>query len=482
MLVVSILASAAAQGLPAGLTAVQAPTGPVVGTTDGAVRAFLGIPYAEPPVGALRFRPPVPASPWAAPLDARSYGRQCPQIGGGAAIGDEDCLVLNVWSPEGAVDRPVMVFVHGGSFTSGSGSVDTYEGTNLAANGDAVIVTINYRLGALGFLVTDALEAESSDGRVGNVGIQDQVMALEWVRENIAAFGGDPDNVTVFGESAGGISTCILATIPAAEDVMDKAILESAAGCHHLGSVDGPGAVGGNAAPLDYGADMVDALGCTDAPDLLDCLQAAPVEDFLDLVTATSLLSDAMNARFPAPWVDGTFVPEQPGARFASGDVDLPMIVGTTADEATMFLGTQAPLTWFGVDDQVEAFVGPGPLVDAVLDIYDFWTFPLPRDAYLGFATDVMFSCPSRAIADATSEGAPTYLYEFRDVQLTTAVLGAHHALEIPYLFDTFGSMAMLPTPSERALGADMRRAWTRFAATGSPEVDGGWAPYTDGG
>lgn len=469
-------------------TQVETGSGALAGVEEGDLRVFRGVPFAQPPVGALRLRDPQPVQPWQGTLDASELGPACPQRSiemvdqlSGVGETDEDCLTLNIWADDDPTPKPVMVWIHGGAFFYGAGSQPFYDGTALAEEG-VVVVTLNYRLGALGFLAHEDLGDQVGNAGAGNFGLKDQVMALEWVRENIATFGGDPDNVTVFGESAGGISTCILGTTPAADGLMHKSILQSAVGCHHLATATQPGSIGGLDTPLDYGADMAEAVGCGDASDTLACLQSVPVGDFLDLVSATQLVTDSMEARFPAPWVDGTFVPEQPSAVYASGSVDRPMIIGTTADEATMFLSTRAPLTWFGVDDEMHAFLGDADLVDGALDIYDIWRFPLPQDAYLTFATDVMFSCPSRALAEAASDGEPTFLYEFQDVQLTTAALGSHHALEIPYVFDTFGAMAMFPTPSERQLAQRMRQAWTSFAASGTPTIEGGWTPYaTDG-
>ncbi len=457
--------------------------GSLSGVEEAGLRVFRGVPFAAPPVGTLRLRDPEPALAWNGPLDASTFGPACPQqtvalldVLSEVDQTDEDCLTLNIWAHDDDAPRPVMVWIHGGAFFYGAGSQSFYDGTAVADEG-VVVVSINYRLGALGFLAHEDLGAGVGNLGPGNFGLKDQIQALEWVQQNIAVFGGDPDNVTVFGESAGGISTCILATTPAAEGLMHKAILQSAVGCDHLAEGTEAGSIGGADGALVYGEQVVQALGCGDATDTLACLQTLPEQAFLDQVTATSVLTD-YTSPFPVPWVDGSFVTEQPAAAYVDGTVDMPMIIGTNEDESTLFLATQAPLTWFGIADDVGALIGSDALAGPVLESYPIWQFPLPQDAFLTFATDAMFSCPSRALAEAASSGAPTYLYEFQDIQLTTVALGSHHALELPYLFDTFERMAMTPINGNRALGQAMRGAWTSFARTGAPQISGGWPAY----
>ncbi|MCB9690067.1 MAG: carboxylesterase family protein [Alphaproteobacteria bacterium] len=463
MLLASILASASAQGLPAGLAAVHAPDGWVVGTTDGAVRAFLGIPYAEPPVGALRFRQPVPASPWTTPRDARSYGRQCPQIGGGAAIGDEDCLVLNVWSPDGAVDLPVMVFVHGGSFTSGSGSVDTYEGTNLAANGDAVIVTVNYRLGALGFLVTDALQAESTDGRVGNLGIADQVLALEWVRDQIGAFGGDPTEVTVFGESAGGISVCALIGAPEADGLFSRAIVQSGGGCDGFPDLDTP--TRNKPSMRQRGLDTANALGCGDDPA---CLRALPWQRFLDPAAQPAGANDPTLATYVSwgPAVDGVFLPEDPFERIADGSrADLQLVLGSNDEEWDRVLLVDPVLTVAGFRQHVSDLVGSASVAD-VEALYPPGR-TTPQNAWASFFDDLLFTCPTVGAARAHHGDANVYFFD-HVLHGAWAVAGAAHAFELPFVFGNPGDYR--PDASDQAVSADMQAQWLSIGTMGVPD------------
>ena len=467
-------------------TVVDVKSGRLSGTEEGDLRVFRGVPYAAPPVAGLRLRDPEPVAPWSGTLDASTFGPACPQRSVGVVDWlsqvdetDEDCLTLNVWAHDDGTAKPVMVWLHGGAFFYGAGSQNMYDGAAIASD-DVVVVTINYRLGALGFLAHPELGANIGNNGTGNFGLKDQVMALQWVHDNIAALGGDPNNVTVFGESAGGISTCILATTPAAAPLIDKVIGQSQVGCHQLATATEPGAVGGAPAKA-YSEELVDTLGCADATDMLACLQAVPVDNYLDAVQVTDLLTD-MNTPFPFPWVDGSFVPQQPGEAYASGSTDVPMLLGTTQDEATLFLSTQAPITWLGVPSKFDTLTHDRDLTNEALESYPVWRFPLPRDAFLTFATDAMFSCPTQSLASSTAAGEPVYLYEFQDKSLTTAALGSHHAIELPYLFNTFAAMGMFPTPSNKSLGAAMRGAWTSFARTGTPQIDGGWPAYQDGG
>jgi len=460
---------------------IEVASGIVEGVEEDGLRVFRGIPYAAPPVDGLRLRDPQPVASWPGVLDASRFGPACPQSTVAVVDWlsqtddtDEDCLTLNVWAHDDGTAKPVMVWLHGGAFFYGAGSQDMYDGSAIAHE-DVVVVSINYRLGALGFLAHPELGAQVGNDNPGNFGLKDQVAALQWVQDNIATFGGDPDNVTVFGESAGAISTCILATLPATDGLMHKGIGQSIVGCHALPTATTAGAIGG-VAPGEQARDAVASVGCEGASDLLACLQDVPVNDFVGLVSATDILVDP-TASFPMPYIDGSFVPEAPADVYARGEADIPMILGTNGDEATMFLALSAPATWFGVDDAVTELLGTDVYTDDVLDLYSVWDFPLPQDAFLTFATDAMFSCPNRALADAQSTGESVYLYEFQERSLTTLALGSHHALELPYVFGTYSSLGILiPTASDVALGDEMRGAWTDFARDGDPGWPA-WAP-----
>ena len=299
---------------------VRIATGALAGVAEGDVQVFRGIPYAAPPVGALRWHEPEPAAPWRGVRDASRYGAACPQPPlhkeAWAQVGptSENCLFLNVWRPARAGSYPVMVFVHGGAFTYGAAGVPLYDGANLARRG-AVIVTINYRLGRLGFFAHPALTDDDPDGELGNYGIMDQIAALRWVRSNIAAFGGDPHNVTLFGESAGAGSVQVLMGSPAARGLFQKAISESGAGGAVLAPIRG-----GPKSAEAQGKAWAVGIGVPDATAAQ--LRALP-------------LDRVIGAAFP--FIDGKVVVASPGEPFLCGtEAKIPLLIGANSDESSL--------------------------------------------------------------------------------------------------------------------------------------------------
>jgi para-nitrobenzyl esterase len=479
VLVVAALAvGALGLGCGGGFDEVQLTSGP-----------FKGVPYAAPPVGELRWKPPQPVTSWTEPLPCTEYGPSCPQSGDAGpfllesfSIGptSEDCLYLNVWTPaESPGDRlPVMLWIHGGSFESGSGSMGVYEGANLATRG-VVVVTINYRLGPLGFLTHPALSAESVDGVSGNYGLLDQLAALGWVRDNIAAFGGDPSRVTVFGESAGAISILDLLVSPLAEGLFQRAIpqsgilLDSGFGISTARTLDAAEAEG-----EEYVADLgIAAAGRAGAEVLAEMRAKTPEE----LLAAAQILSER-NSLLEAglawtPVADGRLLPDLPSTLWAEGrQHDVPMLIGSNADEGNAFLEDLQVSTGTYEATMQHIF---GGYADEGLALYpvgaggDTLT-PLSR-----MLTEVGFASTARfAATESSRAGAPAYLYEFTRVPLKSMnPLGAFHGVEIPYVFGTaglFGSLGPIEDADYR-LSATIMGYWTRFATTGDP--NGGNAP-----
>ncbi|MET0285484.1 MAG: carboxylesterase/lipase family protein [Polyangiales bacterium] len=426
---------------------VRVRDGVLHGKSAGGVRAFLGVPYAKPPVGELRWRSPEPAARWQGEREATEYGPMCPQVP--LSPVSEDCLSLNVWAPEPAASpRPVMVWLHGGAFAVGSNAL--YDGAPLAARGDVVLVAANYRLGALGFLAHPALTAEKQGrGSSGNYGIEDGVLALRWVKENIAAFGGDPNNVTLFGESAGSALTCVLLGTPAANGLVHRAIMES-------------GACLGFESPLAdaeaRGEKTVQAIGCA-GPDTLACLRG---KDALELtVASTDLLATLLQQRW-RPIIDGVLVP--PIA--AVNPVRLPIILGTNRDEGGAF-GILAP-TQSSFASRVEGYYPDPAHAKVVLDTYSAEQQGSWSGAFSALATDGLFVCPTRRLARRASAEVATYVYSFAHGE-------AHHADEVPYVFGLPGLDA-----EARRVSDQMMQAWTRFAKTGDPNGEGAltWPRY----
>lgn len=447
---------------------VTTTSGVVRGAADGATLTWKRIPYAAPPIGDLRLRAPLPAPCAADELDATALGPQCPQLDAdGAFLGAEDCLHLNVWAPASApaTPRPVMVWIHGGGNSAGSASDPLYDGQILAETGDVVVVTLNYRLAQLGYLADASLEV---DGSVGNYGTRDQVLALTWVKDNIAAFGGDPDNVTIFGESAGGRNVCTLLAVPAAAGLFHRAIVQSGA-CKFLDT---------RADAQATADDVVAALGCTG--DRAACLRGATAEA---LIRANAAAVGTLSESVYGTTIDGVVLTEQPEAAIRGGRHHaVPFMVGANADETAAQVPPNLTAT------QYESLVRSqfGPLADRVLAQYPLAAYPSPRAAYARLSTDSRFVCPSREIAVAVDSGqtAPVYRY-FMTYRATP--FGAIHGIDIPFVFGTFGAITNAsgqpyqPTAADLALADVMRGAWTRFARTGDPGGTPAWPVYGAG-
>ena len=472
----------------AAMTTVETTLGTVAGLVRDDIHVFKGIPYAAPPVGLLRFRPPQPAAPWTGTRDAAQYGPVAPQtaspmeamFGGPQPQQSEaDCLTLNVFTPapDGA-RRPVMVWIHGGAFVTGSGSTPWYDGTSFARNGDVVVVTINYRLGALGFLHLDELSESFAGSGSGNVGILDQVAALEWVRDNAEAFGGDPNNVTAFGESAGAMSVGTLLGLPAAKGLFVKAIPQSGA-AHH-------------ARPVDTATDMARRFlaeaGLTADADGVAKLQELPLDALID-AQATLLPKTAASGGLAfAPVVDGIVLPEAPIDAIGGGSAaDVAVLIGTTRDEMKLF-GMMDP-SLNDLDDarmlrRAAAFLNDEKKAAGLINAYKAARPGTPPAELWGaMSTDQVFRIPAVRLAERQSAlGNSVYMYRFDwATPVFGGVLGACHALEIPFVFDNLGAagseMFTGPASDEmKAMARTMHTAWHTFARTGNP--GDGWPRY----
>ncbi|BBY55021.1 carboxylesterase family protein [Mycobacterium koreense] len=467
--------------------AVVTPDAAVVGTESGPVRGvveadhrlFAGIPFAAPPVGPLRWQPPRAPAPWTEVRDATRPGPACIQDLTGA--GREDCLTLNVWTPvrRAAQRRPVLVWIHGGGFINGHG--DIYGARRLAARGDIVVVTLNYRLGALGFLAHPAL---GPHGRVGNYGLLDQQAALRWVRDNISHFGGDPAKVTIAGESAGAMSVCDHLVAPASAGLFRSAIIQSGP-CHAQVDIDT-----GERISETFAAD----LGCGgpdgDPQDIARCLRALPADRL-----ATSPWYVHIDTHSLTGPVTGTAVlPVDPVDGFAAGrGARVPVLVGSNHDEFTMF----AALTYRRTGATLTAAEYPAALARTMGDDAAAVRAQYPPARHGGSVSlafsaavgDHVFACVANRMAEAlAAHPPPVYAYEFADPHPPAPQglagipfpLGASHALEVGYLFDIAGLPA--PSPAQRRLADQMIDYWTRFVITGDPNGPGQprWPAFTD--
>jgi para-nitrobenzyl esterase len=459
--------------------------GLVQGVEAGSGFAFLGIPFAEPPIGALRFEPPQPAACFSGVVDATHFGSSCaqwnPQAGG--VVGSEDCLTLNVWTPalpsSSSKPLPVLVWMYGGGDLIGNSNLGATNGQALANTGNAVVVSFNYRVGALGFLAHPALTASSPHGSSGNYGLLDALLALQWVQTNIAAFGGDSTHVMLFGQSAGAINTCALVASPLAHGLFTSAVMES-----------------GNCAAEPYsdryatGGVVAASVGCASAPDVVRCLQSVPMTTLVQNAGATyvgSVLSQVLTASTDAahiedlpfgPTVDGYVLEATPEATIQAGAHNhVPLIIGTNAQEFAAFI----PPNVFPQGDVASCATYAGLAAVALPDLATplLEAYPCnPLDPTSGYrqlvavVTDAFFTCSSRRAlrAAASTQSEPVYRYQFTHG-------GARHGAEVMYVFGSFPSS---PSSAESALSQQMQSYWVNLAATGSPNGAGlpAWRAY----
>jgi para-nitrobenzyl esterase len=461
---------------------VKLDSGLISGSTVGDVRVFKGIPFAQPPIGELRWKPPLRVKPWTGIRPCNDFGPSCPQPDilrrvYGAKLGKtgEDCLYLNVWTgARGPGEkRPVMVWLHGGGYTMGSGSTSFYNGEALARQG-AVVVTINYRLGIYGFLAHPWLSKESVHNSSGNYGLLDQIAALQWVRRNIAAFGGDPGRVTIFGESAGAGSVCLLMASPLARELFHRAIAESGS------------AFGSNRHLREkwYGQEPAEKMGERAAAQLgaksLPDLRSRSSESLLAISAAGAGTPAAPNTFVFVPIVDGWVVPDDPAVLFEEGkQAAVPLIVGTNADEGSIFL-LESPIKTVE-EYRSAARMQYGQYTDEVLKLYPAESSGEIRAAMNRNVTDSRFITGARMFAKWQSKVSRSYLYHFTWVGPgPRAQLGAYHASEIPHVFGTLSADQVAGQPAEKIPSAAMMGYWVRFAATGDPNGKGGvhWPAY----
>ena len=498
----TLAATCAAALASCGAPADEAPAGPLVSlsadtpvsvtggeiqggasTVNPDVMAFKRIPFAAPPVGDLRWQPPAPIVSWTGVRDGTKAGPICVQNGGQNVAQDEDCLFLNIWAPRETTEpRPVLFWIHGGGYTGGSGSSAIYDGTPLAADG-AVVVTINYRLNVFGFLAHPALSDESPHGASGNYGLLDMTAALEWVRGNIATFGGDPDRVMIFGESAGGGAVMSVMLMPQAEGLYHRAVAQS-------------NYVRGWERPLDeaargwepaeaQGVRIGEALSANsdDVVEQLVTMRAATAADLLAASNRDAGSTFRNTGNVWAPIVDGWSIPDDPLAMYEAGrQHDVPLITGLMGNEGSLFTGNLDITDTESFETYVRD-VYPDH-ADAMLAHY---AVDSPESAKAGIDKlihDFFFAGPVRAQAEAHAKKmSPVWLYHFTHAPPTAwgETLGAHHAAELVFVF---GTLTRTDDGGERPLGlgtmgdfteADFRLSetvrsyWIQFAATGNP-------------
>jgi len=457
-IVMLIATPAAARTLEGAPVKVEAPAGAVEGRARDGVEAFAGIRYVRAPIGDLRWRAPQPEPRWAGVRPAASFGADCPQvrIPGDLTPSDqpmsEDCLFLNLWQPAGAKRLPVMVWIHGGGFVAGSSSSPVLDGANLARRG-VVVVSFNYRLGRFGFFAHPALSAEAGGKPPVDYAFLDMIVALKWVRANVAAFGGDPNRVTIFGESAGGAAVNFLMASPEAQGLFAQAVVES--GANRLGyartTEDRPGHISAEKAGLAFAK----AAGLPDTADVA-ALRALPS----DAVLGQLSMFDTQADRFAGPTVDGQIVVADPIDRFTARAVPaLPYMVGSNGGELSQ--ESFAPL----MIAAIEKYSPPA----ALAELKRAWGDPLP----LALIDPYFFGEAVRGHARImAARGTPAWQYRFDYVAKGDRAKRAHanHASEIAYVF---GNLPASATPTDRAVARAMGDYWTNFAKTGDPNGAG---------
>jgi len=469
---------------------VKTGQGLVTGVPDSAepVCVYQGIPYAAPPVGDLRFKPPQSAKKWDGVKKADKFSAECIQPGGAmpgvkAEPRSEDCLYLNIWRPKKDGVFPVMVWIHGGSLVTGSGIIPLYWGDRLAGKKEVVVVTINYRLGALGFLAHKELSKEDPNGSSGNYGLLDQIAALQWVKENISGFGGDPNKVLIFGESAGGWSVCNLLASPLAAGLFHRAVIESG-GCDTVNKME--------TGFLD-GDDYVKKIGC-EGKNVPACLRAQSPEKILLAMeeegdSGGTFSKESLKFVW-APHLDGWAMKEVPLQALRSGSFNqAPLMVGTNRDEFKLFTVTAPGIRLMPkstIRKIMTEFLGR-EVTEGAEKLYSYQNYRRPMDMAIDLMGDIGLGCRCFEAAEAVSSQKPVYYYRFDyDDHLAPHLAGAPHALEIPFVFGTLdrppASIFFTRAQERKAqpLVDAMMSYWTNFAKTGDPNRSGltEWPEY----
>ena len=451
---------------------VKAPAGCFKGLIEADVRSFRGIPYAQPPLGELRWKAPQPVEPLEGVYDATRFGPRCVQfmdngVGITRGTGSEDCLYLNVWTPlRPKTKLPVLVFIHGGGQAIGSGSEPYYWGHEFARH-HSILVTLNYRLGVFGYLAHPALTGEDPHHSSGNYAILDIIQALKWVRDNIEAFGGDPDHILVFGESAGAINTCILLFSPLSKGLFNAALMESGS-CLYIRQTQGEAE--------STGKDLAQRLGCETKKDVLACMRSKSVQEILDAS------KDWFENIFltPGPHIDGYVLPQAPLILVKNQQFNqVPVVAGANRDDAAAFTYTipmdetkfKQYMNWWAKQLGIDA--------NALMTTYDPSTYKSPKDAYNHFLTDLYFVCPERSILMAVSgAGVPAFQYEF--AYSYPGGYGPVHAAELLFVFGTY-PRPEVPGSGAQKLSDTMQKYWINMARQGNPNSTGlpNWPAFT---
>ncbi|MDL5510522.1 carboxylesterase family protein [Arenibacter sp. M-2] len=487
--------SLSAQEIVDNATKVKTELGVIRGVNEGDVDSFKGIPYAAPPVGAFRWRPPQPLTPWEGELDASEFGSNCAQSGWGAAPGtisegsSEDCLFLNIWRPTNATVEsqiPVMVWIHGGAFVGGSGSSPGNAGNEFAKKG-VILITINYRLGRLGHFAFPALSAEHPGEPKGSYAFMDQIAALQWVKKNIAAFGGDPDNVTIFGFSAGGVSVHSLMTIPNAKGLFHKGISQSGGGrdgvltARPISEENADSFYKVSAETIGVNFAKKHGIDGTDA-EALTKLRALSVEEIVDGGQEND--GEGGPRIYSGPILDGKLVTETAESAYNAGrQMQIPLIIGSNSAEiGGSFVNNSKT--------KEELFSLFGDFMEEAKAAYDPDGGKEFEEVIIKFNTDWIWGEPARFAAKSfVKQGEPVFIYHFGFVpepMRERMKYGAGHGSEVGYVFNNLDTRWGNPetTPEDKKVAEIMNAYWVNFAKNGNPNGEGlpNWPVYNQAG
>ena len=450
---------------------IETDSGLVRGASSGTVWSFKNIPYAAPPVGDLRWRPPQAVSPWEGERDATEWGGACTQVdSSGKVTGSEDCLQLNVFTPAGAPEpsRPVLFWIHGGSLTSGSavstsGGVRQFDGSKLAEKTGVVLVSINYRLGPLGYLAHRTLSWEQPTGTTGNYGMLDQIAALEWVHRNIARFGGDPQRVAIFGQSAGATSVCALVASPRAAGLFSGAIMMSGScGARTLASSQAQG-------------DAIFAYaGCSEDADPAACMRGVSAERVVQIPRSPDFVSPVSGY---SASIDGYLLTDTPENLVGRGRHNhLPVMIGNTSnEEGNSATGIASEFEYRQAIRALVPYTGADTLIMNQYPVSEYSSY---RDAYVALLSDFSYVWPARRAARAFLAGQtePVWRYVFSHIPDNAApevrAQGAVHGADTPYVFDTLDRANYTSSEGELELIDLIQRFWSRMAEAGTPGGD----------
>ncbi len=469
--------------------------GTLVGKRHQGVDRFLGIPYAKPPAGNLRWEAPQPPNAWGGKYYTYSQRKGCVQGGTPtSSFGSiENCLYLDVWAPSTPGPHPVMVWMHGGGLLTGSSNDAHWNGAVLALKQNVIVISINYRLNYLGFLAFPQMQGSAPHNIAGNQGFLDQTAALEWVQGNIAAFEGDPDKVTVFGVSGGATSSCYLLASPLTDGLMHQVIMESGTCVDDI--------TNSTEEAETQGLDFLEATGCATTEDPIQCARGlTPNQIQYALGPKTNMLTELSHPEtwtfYPTGAVDGNFLPEKPEALLANStkDASVSLLIGTTLDEGSLLTGPwQHPASKAGYAAYLDQYFDDNS--ESLSEFYPYEDFYSSGAAASQIMTDMAMTCPSRKIANIWSEAHPVYSFQFTQHvfspmflltsllthQPNAALLGTFHGSMAPYVFGFDSALGNVNTYGRLIVRANVMSYWGNFARTGNPNGAGlnPWSPYT---